>query len=153
MTCYRSKLGIIFIIVISTCSSDKTKFIPWLVTRTSLWRSVVIARKIRDKLGAIKCREVHLDLSVVDLHADRETLGEVQRRRLDETVARALAAFSEGLGLVYVVGYGLDDAVVQRQYDIASVFFDGVDDEEKRQYVAKIAEEGSWAGYKVSCYV
>ncbi|KIP05245.1 hypothetical protein PHLGIDRAFT_163871 [Phlebiopsis gigantea 11061_1 CR5-6] len=94
-----------------------------------------------------------IDLSVVDLHADRDALGDPQRQLLETTVSRALAALgSEGLGIVYVVGYGLDEAAVQRQYDIASVFFDAVDDEEKRKYVAKIAEEGSWAGYKPKGY-
>ena len=64
-------------------------------------------------------------------------------------MARALKAFSEGLGIVYVIGHGLSEDAIQRQYDLGSVFFDGVSDEEKHQYIAKIKEEGSWAGYKV----
>lgn len=49
---------------------------------------------------------------------------------------------------MYVVGHGLTEDDIQRQYDIGSVFFDHVSNKEKGEYIAKIIEEGSWAGYK-----
>ncbi|GJE93541.1 Clavaminate synthase-like protein [Phanerochaete sordida] len=68
-------------------------------------------------------------------------------------VARALKAFSAGgLGIVYVVGHGLDAEDIQRQFEVGSTFFDGVSEEEKAKHVAKISEEGSWAGYKPRGY-
>lgn len=49
---------------------------------------------------------------------------------------------------MYVVGHGLTEDDIQGQYDIGSVFFDHISDKEKGEYVAKIVEEGSWAGCK-----
>ncbi|EKM51199.1 uncharacterized protein PHACADRAFT_263216 [Phanerochaete carnosa HHB-10118-sp] len=94
-----------------------------------------------------------IDISVVDLTADPAALGEARRRARDDTVARALRAFgSGGLGMVHVTGHGVGAEEIQRQFDVGSVFFDRVADEEKGRYVAKISEEGSWAGYKPRGY-
>lgn len=54
-----------------------------------------------------------------------------------------------GLGMVHIVGHGLSGQDIMRQFAAGSVFFDGVSEQEKKQRVGRIAEEGNWAGYKV----
>jgi hypothetical protein len=38
----------------------------------------------------------------------------------------------------------------QKQFDLGKLLFDGVSDNEKSRLAARIKEEQSWAGYKVS---
>ncbi|GJE93548.1 clavaminate synthase-like protein [Phanerochaete sordida] len=94
-----------------------------------------------------------IDLSVFNVDTDSAGLERSQLRARDEMVARALKAFSAGgLGMVYVVGHGLDAEDIQRQFDVGSTFFDRVTEQDKAKYAAKISEEGSWAGYKPKGY-
>lgn len=99
------------------------------------------------------------DILTVDL-----SLFDVNRTELVRTVAAAL----ERDGFFYVVGHGIDVETVRphkyrsreieladglqldRQFDLGQLTFDGVDYAEKVKHKAKIAEEGSFNGYKVS---
>ncbi|KAH9921819.1 Clavaminate synthase-like protein [Fomitopsis serialis] len=55
-------------------------------------------------------------------------------------------------GFFYVINHGLTQAENERIFDIADVPFSAVSDEEKKAYVAKIKETGSWQGYKLKQY-
>lgn len=101
------------------------------------------------------------DILTVDL-----SLLESNRADLVKTVATAL----ERDGFFYVVGHGIDvetasitpfpesepdlahslkSMQLDRQFDLGKLTFDGVDYAEKVKHRAKIAEEGSFNGYKV----
>jgi len=63
-----------------------------------------------------------------------------------DIVNRSFAGFKE-TGFIVLEGHGLNMESISRQFDIGRLFLE-VSEEEKYQYHAKIAEEGSWAGYK-----
>jgi isopenicillin N synthase-like dioxygenase len=71
---------------------------------------------------------------------------ELQTR--SQVIDTAMRGFRE-LGAVYVVGCGLDENDIQHQFNVGSVLFDSVNQDEKNRYIARINEDGSWAGYKV----
>ncbi|KAF7300082.1 Gibberellin 3-beta [Mycena kentingensis (nom. inval.)] len=82
-----------------------------------------------------------VDLSLYDADANS---GE-GRKALVRTVSTAL----ERDGFFYVVGHGIDQATLDRQFDLAQLAFDGVPLDEKEQHRAPIAEKGSFMGYKL----
>ncbi|KAF7295830.1 Gibberellin 3-beta [Mycena chlorophos] len=67
------------------------------------------------------------------------------RAKLIETVSTAL----ERDGFFYVTGHGIDQALLDRQFDLAQLAFDAVPLEEKEEHRAPIAEKGSFMGYKL----
>ncbi|CAK5263922.1 unnamed protein product [Mycena citricolor] len=69
----------------------------------------------------------------------------------DELVAIVSKAVERD-GFLYVVGHGIPDAVLERQFDLGQLCFDGVDRAEKEAHQAKIKETGSWMGYKLQKY-
>ncbi|KAJ7061491.1 hypothetical protein C8F01DRAFT_141422 [Mycena amicta] len=84
------------------------------------------------------------DILTVDLSLyDSEDAG--KRLELVDTVSTAL----ERDGFFYVVGHGLPQAILDRQFDLAQLAFDAVPIEEKEQHRAPIAEKGSFMGYKL----
>ncbi|PPQ91997.1 hypothetical protein CVT25_004653 [Psilocybe cyanescens] len=55
-------------------------------------------------------------------------------------------------GFFYVINHGFNTAQTERIFDIADIPFSKVGDEEKRTYVAKMKETGSYQGYKPRQY-
>ncbi|KAF8653684.1 hypothetical protein AX16_003834 [Volvariella volvacea WC 439] len=55
-------------------------------------------------------------------------------------------------GFFYAVGHGLATEKLKRQFSIGQLAFDAVTQEEKKQYRAPIAEQGSFIGYKLQKY-
>ncbi|KAI0774828.1 Clavaminate synthase-like protein [Trametes elegans] len=56
-------------------------------------------------------------------------------------------AFSRD-GFIYATNHGLSSEQILRQFSIAQLAFDGVSEEEKSEYRAKILEAGDFTGYK-----
>lgn len=83
------------------------------------------------------------DILTVDL-----SLYDSDRAKLVETVSTAL----QRDGFFYVVGHGIPIDELKRQFDLGKLTFDGVDRPEKEKHRAKIAEEGSFMGYKLQNY-
>ncbi|KAI0369051.1 Clavaminate synthase-like protein [Pilatotrama ljubarskyi] len=51
-------------------------------------------------------------------------------------------------GFIYATNHGLSSEQILRQFSIAQYAFDGVSEEDKARYRAKILEEGDFTGYK-----
>ncbi|CDO74705.1 hypothetical protein BN946_scf184847.g13 [Trametes cinnabarina] len=51
-------------------------------------------------------------------------------------------------GFIYATNHGLSSEQIQRQFSIAQFAFDGVSEEDKSKYRAKILETGDFTGYK-----
>ncbi|KAF7295864.1 Gibberellin 3-beta [Mycena chlorophos] len=83
------------------------------------------------------------DILTVDLSLYDSPAG--YRAKLVETVSTAL----ERDGFFYVTGHGIDQALLDRQFDLAQLAFDAVPLKEKEEHRAPIAEKGSFMGYKL----
>ncbi|KZT22307.1 Clavaminate synthase-like protein [Neolentinus lepideus HHB14362 ss-1] len=83
------------------------------------------------------------DILTVDL-----SLYDTERDELVKTVARAL----QRDGFFYVIGHGISEETLNRQFALGQRAFDGVTRKEKEQHRAPIAEEGSFIGYKLQNY-
>ncbi|KIY52141.1 Clavaminate synthase-like protein [Fistulina hepatica ATCC 64428] len=55
-------------------------------------------------------------------------------------------------GFFYVTGHGIPQEMIERQFDIGQHVFDGVSQDEKGAYVAQMATQGSYMGYKLKQY-
>ncbi|KAI0065000.1 Clavaminate synthase-like protein [Artomyces pyxidatus] len=83
------------------------------------------------------------DILTVDL-----TLYDTARDDLVKTVSKAL----QRDGFFYVVGHGIPQDRLDRQFAIGQLTFDDVSREEKEAHRAPIAEQGSFIGYKLQNY-
>jgi len=96
----------------------------------------------------------YVDLEVLDvssLVSDPSQLSSSEFICASGIVDRAFAGF-KATGFVVLQGHGLDANTIARHFAIGQMFFNQVTEDEKRQHHARIAEEGSWAGYKVQGY-
>ncbi|THU96770.1 hypothetical protein K435DRAFT_86166 [Dendrothele bispora CBS 962.96] len=66
----------------------------------------------------------------------------------DQIVTRVFNALRT-TGFFAVKGHGLSTSDIYRQFTLGRLLNEDVSEDEKRQLHAQIAEEGSWAGYKV----
>jgi isopenicillin N synthase-like dioxygenase len=98
--------------------------------------------------------EDYINLEVVDISCfiNEPSFPSVNSQIRRDIVDRAFAGFKD-VGFIVLTGHGLDAEMISRQFDIGKMFFDAVTEEEKHNYHAKIAEEGSWAGYKARIYL
>ncbi|EIN12314.1 Clavaminate synthase-like protein [Punctularia strigosozonata HHB-11173 SS5] len=80
-----------------------------------------------------------LDLSVVT--------GD-EYEQVPESVVKTIGDAFTRDGFIYATGHGLNPETIQRQFSIAQYAFDGVSEEDKTKYAAKILEEGDFTGYK-----
>ncbi|KAI0042810.1 Clavaminate synthase-like protein [Auriscalpium vulgare] len=83
------------------------------------------------------------DILTVDL-----SLYDTQPAELVKTVSTAL----QRDGFFYVIGHGIPQETLDRQFSIGQLTFDGVSRGEKEAHRAPIAEEGSFIGYKLQNY-
>ncbi|RDB23622.1 Flavonol synthase/flavanone 3-hydroxylase [Hypsizygus marmoreus] len=83
------------------------------------------------------------DILTVDLSKFHD-----QKKELVETVATAL----QRDGFFYVVGHGIPEQTLKRQFDLGQFTFNGVSQDEKELHRAPIAEKGSFIGYKLQNY-
>ncbi|KAJ8076627.1 hypothetical protein PM082_001050 [Marasmius tenuissimus] len=103
--------------------------------------------------------EEYVELEVIDLSAFRQYDSEAsgtplsldEARAQEKLIERARDAF-RSVGFVAMHGHGLNAQDIQHQFDLARLLNVDVSEEEKRRLHARIAEEGSWAGYKVFLY-
>ncbi|RDB27660.1 hypothetical protein Hypma_003184 [Hypsizygus marmoreus] len=87
----------------------------------------------------------YADLAIIDLEKYKTPEG---RAELVADVRNALAT----VGFFYVINHGYTPEQTRRIFDIADIPFTQVSDEEKRKYVAKMKETGSYQGYKPRQY-
>ncbi|KAF9487097.1 hypothetical protein BDN71DRAFT_1514298 [Pleurotus eryngii] len=80
------------------------------------------------------------DLAVIDLSKTSTSEGQ------SELVRQIRKALSE-VGFFYVINHGYTPSQTARVFDIASLTFDQVSDEEKREYAQK--DEAVYQGYKL----
>lgn len=66
-------------------------------------------------------------------------------------VSRAMDAF-RSVGFIALKGHGVSPEDFQHHFDLGKMFIDEVSNEEKHKLHARIAQEGSWAGYKVGLH-
>ncbi|KAF5339055.1 hypothetical protein D9758_014120 [Tetrapyrgos nigripes] len=83
------------------------------------------------------------DILTVDL-----SLYDTKKQELIDTVQTAL----ERDGFFYVIGHGIPEEILKRQFNIGQLTFDEVDREEKEAHRAQIAEQGTFMGYKLQNY-
>ncbi|KAK7461122.1 hypothetical protein VKT23_009048 [Stygiomarasmius scandens] len=83
------------------------------------------------------------DILTVDL-----SLYDTDKQQLIDTVQTAL----ERDGFFYVVGHGIPQEILKRQFAVGQLTFDEVPREEKEEHRAQIAEKGSFMGYKLQNY-
>ncbi|KAL0072503.1 hypothetical protein AAF712_000266 [Marasmius tenuissimus] len=103
--------------------------------------------------------EEYVELEVIDLSAFRQYDSEAsgtplsldEARAQEKLIERARDAF-RSVGFVAMHGHGLNAQDIQHQFDLARLLNVDVSEEEKRRLHARIAEEGSWAGYKPCGY-
>ncbi|KAJ7677955.1 hypothetical protein DFH06DRAFT_563295 [Mycena polygramma] len=87
----------------------------------------------------------YADLPIIDLSKAQDAKG---RAELTALVSTAMQTH----GFFYAVNHGYTASQTERMFDIADVPFSGVDPDEKRLYIAKIKETGSYQGYKPRQY-
>ncbi|KAK1235818.1 hypothetical protein PQX77_000952, partial [Marasmius sp. AFHP31] len=103
--------------------------------------------------------EEYVELEVIDLSEFRQYDSEASGIPLSPDEARAQEKLIErardalrSVGFVAMRGHGLNAQDIQHQFDLARLLNVDVPEEEKRRLHARIAEEGSWAGYKPCGY-
>ncbi|KAI0089615.1 hypothetical protein BDY19DRAFT_113838 [Irpex rosettiformis] len=87
----------------------------------------------------------YADLAIIDLAKAATPEGRA------EQATKARDALRE-VGFFYVVNHGLSQTATERIFDIANVPFTQVPDDEKKEHVARMLEEGSYQGYKPRQY-
>ncbi|THG96396.1 hypothetical protein EW026_g5431 [Hermanssonia centrifuga] len=101
--------------------------------------------------------EQYTDLEVIDLSTfklEDFTTSSASSRSPEENkvhsdlVSRTLNAFRT-TGFLAVKGHGLAAEDIHHQFSLGKLLVDNVPEEEKHRLLARISEEGSWAGYKV----
>ncbi|KAI0041193.1 Clavaminate synthase-like protein [Auriscalpium vulgare] len=85
------------------------------------------------------------NLTVIDLAKAKTPEGREEQVRLARDATHKQ-------GFFYVVNHGMDQANVDRMFDIASTAFEEVDAEEKLRYEARIKQTGTYLGYKLQQY-
>ncbi|KAI0064020.1 Clavaminate synthase-like protein [Artomyces pyxidatus] len=85
------------------------------------------------------------DLTTIDLEKCKTPEGRAEQAKLARDAMHRQ-------GFFYVINHGLDQATVNRLFDIAALPFDKVEQDEKIRYEAKIKQTGTYLGYKLPQY-
>ncbi|EKM77199.1 hypothetical protein AGABI1DRAFT_77616 [Agaricus bisporus var. burnettii JB137-S8] len=87
----------------------------------------------------------YADLAVIDLAKAGTAEG---RAGLAKQVTEAMAVH----GFFYVINHGYTPEQTKRIFDIANVPFEGVSEDEKKEYAGTMKKSGSYQGYKLRQY-
>ncbi|KAI0828008.1 Clavaminate synthase-like protein [Trametes gibbosa] len=79
---------------------------------------------------------------------DLSTIAGENYELVPEDVVKTIGDAFARDGFIYATNHGLSSEQIQRQFSIAQYAFDGVPEEDKTRYAAKILEEGDFTGYK-----
>ncbi|KAG7091235.1 hypothetical protein E1B28_010286 [Marasmius oreades] len=105
-----------------------------------------------------KCipEDQYTDLEVIDLADFREYEQEIpltpEQTEAQNDLIRRVRTALHTVGFIAVKGHGLTSEDIQHQADIGRLLNYDVAEEEKHRLHARIAQEGSWAGYKPRGY-